>query len=101
MVLAVLWAPFCDIWVSFGANWVPFGAMLAFLDAGRPHGLAAARGHGQVTLVVIEVAWGAHTDAPRLRHTIGLKRHLAMTWRRHQAIGTPNNWERPLHSRER
>jgi len=29
------------------------------------------------------------------RHFIGPQRHLAMAWRRLQAMGMPSNWERP------
>ena len=37
--------------------------------------------------------WGARTQ----RHLLRPQRHLAMAWRRrHQGMGTPNNWERPV-----
>ena len=29
-------------------------------------------------------------------HFIDHQRHLAMAWRRRQAMGTPSNWERPV-----
>ena len=30
------------------------------------------------------------------RHFLRPQRHLAMAWRRRQAMGTPSNWERPV-----
>ena len=37
---------------------------------------------------------GPGMGAPR--HFLRPKRHLAMAWRRRQAMGTPSNWERPV-----
>ena len=69
----------------------------AFPITGRSHGLAAAPDHGQVALGANNVARGPHTGPPQVqRHFIGPKRHLAMAWRRRQAMGTPGNWERPV-----
>ena len=71
MILAVLWAPFCDIWVSFGANWVPFGANILVSGGGRVDGLAksqptgaqlespdAIRSHIVLTHIGLTLGWG-------------------------------------------
>ena len=34
--------------------------------------------------------------SPGPRDFLGPQRHVAMAWRRRQAMGTPSNWERPV-----
>ena len=52
---------------------------------------AAAPGHGQLALgtkKVVQTWRPAPLSLPQ--------RHLAMAWRRRQAMGTLSNWERPV-----
>ena len=40
----------------------------------------------------------APATLPDVATAASTQRHLAMAWRRHQATGTPGNWERPVHA---